>query len=190
MFQGNQLFLSDKVVPTRRQVEKKDSPLADNLFVNPIGEGADPWVTLDPTQPRYLWCLSEGNRGISIYTSTRLESLGQKHIVWKAPSQGPYSKQVWAPELHFINDHWYIYFAASDGDNANHLSYVLKSEGNDPLGQYTLHGPLATGEGEDGRSPNLWAIDVTVMQHAGKLFAIWSGWDTADSDRQYLISPQ
>ena len=190
VFQGNQLFLSDKVVPTRRQVEKKDSPLADNLFVNPIGEGADPWVTLDPTQPRYLWCLSEGNRGISIYTSTRLESLGQKHIVWKAPSQGPYSKQVWAPELHFINDHWYIYFAASDGDNANHLSYVLKSEGNDPLGQYTLHGPLATGEGEDGRSPNLWAIDVTVMQHAGKLFAIWSGWDTADSDRQYLyIAP-
>jgi len=163
-----------------------DESLAEDQFINPVGEGADPWVIRDPNKPRYLWCMSEGNRAIAVHTSDRLESMGQKHIVWEAPGKGPLSKEVWAPELHFLEGRWYIYFAASDGNNANHLSYVLKSEGSDPLGPYSVHGPLATGEGNDGRSPNLWAIDVTVLQHEDKKFAIWSGWDASGTDQQYL----
>ncbi|MCP4811612.1 MAG: sulfatase-like hydrolase/transferase, partial [Planctomycetaceae bacterium] len=37
-------------------------------FVNPVGEGADPWVIRDPNASRYLWCMSEGNRGIAIHS--------------------------------------------------------------------------------------------------------------------------
>ncbi len=190
VFQWNQQMPADAAVPGFNAGGNATTPLADNLFINPIGEGADPWVIRDPNHPRYLWCLSEGNQAIAIHTSDRLESMGQKHIVWNAPATGPYSKEVWAPELHFMDGQWYIYFAASDGNNANHLSYVLQSRSDDPLGPYTLHGPLATGAGKDGRSPNLWAIDVTVLQHDGKRFAIWSGWDAAGTDQQYLyIAP-
>ncbi|OUW87375.1 MAG: hypothetical protein CBD74_01775 [Saprospirales bacterium TMED214] len=190
IFQWNQSLPLDAAVPGFKSGGRSNAPLAENLFVNPIGEGADPWVIRDPNSPRYLWCLSEGNRAIAVHTSNQLESMGQKHIIWEAPSTGPYSKEVWAPELHFIDGRWYIYFAASDGDNANHLSYVLESKTNDPLGQYSLHGPLATGEGQDGRSPNLWAIDVTVLEHNAKQYAIWSGWDAVGTDQQYLyIAP-
>lgn len=190
VFQWNQNLPADAAVPGFKAGGMNDAPLAENLFVNPVGEGADPWVTRDPNSPRYLWCLSEGNRAIAVHTSDHLESMGQKHIVWEAPATGPYSKEVWAPELHFLDGRWYIYFAASDGNNANHLSYVLESKTEDPLGPYSLHGPLATGEGQDGKSPNLWAIDVTVLEHDSKQYAIWSGWDAAGTDQQYLyIAP-
>ncbi|QDT04004.1 Extracellular exo-alpha-(1-_5)-L-arabinofuranosidase precursor [Rubripirellula lacrimiformis] len=164
--------------------------ISPDLFINPIGEGADPWVIRDPNQPRYLWCTSHGNQAISIHSSDRLTSLGKPHTVWTAPQLGPVSAQVWAPELHFMDGRWYVYFAASDGDNANHLAYVLESLTEDPLGQYTLHGPLATGDGDDGMSPNTWAIDMTVLTIKDKRFAIWSGWDVPGSDQQYLyIAP-
>ncbi len=165
-------------------------PLPAGQFVNPIGEGADPWVVRDPNADRYLWCLSEGNRAIAIHTSARLTSFGEKRIVWRAPESGPFSREVWAPELHFMDGHWHIYFAASDGDNQNHLAYVLRSEGEDPLGSYTLHGPLATGDGANGRSPNIWAIDMTPLEYNERLYAIWSGWDAPGTDRQFLyIAP-
>lgn len=168
----------------------KRGGLAPNLFVNPIGEGADPWVVRDPNADRYLWCFSEGNRGIAVHTSRCLTSLGQKHVVWRAPDRGPISREVWAPELHFLDGRWHIYFAASDGRNENHLAYVLRSKTKDPLGSYECHGPFATGEGADGRSPNIWAIDMTVLEHDGKRYALWSGWDAPGTDRQFLyIAP-
>jgi len=157
-------------------------------FTNPIAEGADPWVVKHGDQ--YIWCFSEGNRGISVWLSDRLTSLGTRHVVWEAPESGPYSREVWAPEMHLLDGKWYIYFAASDGRNENHLAYALESAGEDPLGPYQLHGPFATGEGEDGRSPNIWAIDMTVLEHAGKRYAIWSGWDKPGTDRQFqYIAP-
>ena len=76
-------------------------PDADH-FVNPIGEGADPWVIRDPNNDRYLWCFSDGNRGIAIHASRNLTSIGEKHVVWRAPESGPFSREVWAPELHFL----------------------------------------------------------------------------------------
>jgi len=171
-------------------VAKQAGSLPDNQFINPIGEGADPWIIRDPKTPRYLWCMSEGNEAISIHTSDSLTAMGPKRFVWWAPQTGPYSKEVWAPELHFLDDRWYIYFAASDGNNENHLAYVLESRTDDPLGEYDLHGPFATGDGNDGLSPNLWAIDMTVLEHRGKRYALWSGWDRPGSDQQFLyIAP-
>jgi GH43 family beta-xylosidase len=161
--------------------------LADT-FVNPIAEGADPCVIRHGD--KYIWCQSAGNRGVALWVSDRLTSLGTPHVVWQAPESGPYSKEVWAPELQFIDGKFYIYVAASDGKNANHLAYALESEGSDPLGPYKLHGPFATGEGKDGKSPNIWAIDMVAFKSGGKLYAIWSGWDKPGSDQQYLyIAP-
>lgn len=157
-------------------------------FTNPIAEGADPWVVKHGEQ--YVWCFSEGNRGISVWLSDRLTSLGTRHVVWEAPESGPFSREVWAPEMHFLDGKWYIYMAASDGRNENHLAYALESEGEDPLGPYELHGPFATGDGADGKSPNIWAIDMTVLEHEGKRYAIWSGWDAPGTDQQFLyIAP-
>jgi GH43 family beta-xylosidase len=163
-------------------------PAAPETFVNPIAEGADPWVVKHGDG--YLWCFSEGNRGISVWKSDRLTSIGTRRVVWQAPESGPYAREVWAPEMHLLDGRWHIYFAASDGRNENHLAYVLRSASEDPFSRYELHGPFATGEGADGTSPNIWAIDMTVLDHAGKRYALWSGWDAPGTDRQFLyIAP-
>jgi len=159
-------------------------PLADDQFVNPVGEGADPHVVRDGD--RYLWCQSEGNVGVAIWVSDRLTSMGRKHVVWWAPSEGPCSREVWAPELHRLDGRWYIYLAASDGRNRNHLTYVLESAGDDPLGPYDVTGPLWTGDGTPGAGQNRWSIDLTVLRHNDRRYAVWSGWPDADQDLQHL----
>lgn len=162
---------------------QKTGALPKTHFVNPIGVGQDPWVVRDEKNNRYLWCSSEGDRAITIHTSQNLTSFGQRHLVWQSPESGPYSRQVWAPELHLLDGKWHIYFAASDGQNKNHLAYVLRSESDDPLSEYTLHGPIQTGDTSD---LNLWAIDMTPLKVKDQLYAIWSGWNGPETDRQFL----
>jgi GH43 family beta-xylosidase len=164
----------------------EDADLPAGYFVNPIAEGADPCVVRDGDA--YLWCQSEGNVAIAIWVSDRLHSFGRKHVVWRAPAQRPYSKEVWAPELFKLDGRWHIYFAASDGRNRNHLSYVLVARTEDPLGPYDLHGPLFTGEASSDGSgvENLWSIDLTVLEVAGVRYAVWSGWPTRRDDLQHL----
>ena len=52
--------------------------------------------------------------------------------------------RIWAPEIHFINNKWYIYFAADNGDNKNHRMNVLESNSQDALGTYKYMGTLDT----------------------------------------------
>ncbi len=159
----------------------------ERTFVNPICEQADPWMVQD--HGHYLACFADGNTGISIQISEGLTRLGPKHVVWKAPRSGMASREVWAPELHHLGDHWYVYFAASNGENRNHKLWVLESAGEDPLGPYTLHGPLYTGDDPALTASNCWAIDPTILQTGGCDYLLWSGW-VDDHDVQYLyIAP-
>lgn len=160
---------------------------AEPAFVNPVYEGADPWVIKQ--DGHYYLCRSEGDKGISIWKSDKLTDPGVKRIVWEAPAKGWNSHEVWAPELHYLNGRWYIYYAASDGKNVNHRSGVLEAKTDDPQGEYGDKGMLYTGDDLSGRTGNRWSIDTTPLQLGGKLYAIWSGWP-AEEDIQYLyIAP-
>ncbi len=95
----------------------------------------------------------------------------EKKVVWTPPATGPYSKELWAPELHFLDGKWYIYFAADEGHNENHRIYVVENASRDPLeGEWTFKGKLAD-------ASDKWAIDATVFEAGGKTFAVWSGWE-------------
>ncbi len=166
--------------------ETSNGDLPHDRFVNPVGEGADPSVVRDGD--RFLWCQAEGNVGISIWVSDRLTSMGTKHVVWMAEAEGACSKEVWAPELHLIDGRWHIYFAASNGENRNHRTFVLVADTDDPLGSYSLHGPVFTGDEPGG--DNLWSIDFTVLQHHGRLYGLWSGWPDLDTDLQHLYAAE
>jgi len=174
------------------------------MFTNPIAPGADPWVIRH--DGRYYFCSSRQNT-IRVACSERLTAPPQWRVVWRAPQTGWNRAMVWAPELHRLRDRWYIYYAASAGDNNAHRVGVLAALTDDPCGPYRDCGPLYTGDQlpaatttadsqGDNRPPpttdwpdNRWAIDATVLDHAGRLYLIWSGWPAAD-DVQYLyIAP-
>jgi GH43 family beta-xylosidase len=121
-------------------------------------------------QGQYYFCESRNHRTIHVRKSRSILDIGQDDgvIVWTPPKSGLNSQGVWAPELHWINGKWYIYFAADDGQNENHRMWVLESVTSDPQGEYLCKGSLET----DG-----WAIDGTVLQtDEGGLYFIWSGW--------------
>lgn len=174
-----------KALAAAREDARLDS--VEPAFVNPIGEGSDPWVIRHGDH--YYYCESEGDEGVSVWKSDRLTDRGTKRVVWERPKTGWNCRQVWAPELHRLGGRWYIYYAASDGRNENHRAGVLEAVGDDPQGEFADKGMLYTGDDIAGRSNNRWAIDVTPLEIDGRLYAIWSGWPGTD-DVQYLyIAP-
>jgi GH43 family beta-xylosidase len=141
------------------------------MITNPIlpAHSADPWMIFH--EGFYYYCQSaNGDTGIRVRRSATIAGIAEDEgvVVWKAPRFGMNSREVWAPELHFINGKWFIYYAADDGDNVNHRMWVLESETSDPMGEYICRGCLQT----DG-----WAIDGTpLVMPDGRLFFSWSGW--------------
>jgi len=153
-------------------------------FTQPIRHGADPWVVRHGEN--YFWAFSDQSKGIRLHRSKTLTRPGEGKVVWTAPETGPYSKQVWAPEIHFIDQKAYLYFAASDGRNENHRMFVLESATADPLGPYRMRGELYTGDDVAGGSTPRWAIDGTLLEHKGARYFIWSGWHD-DTDVQFIF---
>lgn len=161
--------------------EKEEREMA--VFTNPIAEtGNDPWVYFHAGY--YYYCYS-GQGGIVIAKVKNLYELGaaKGKRVWAPPANTMYSKELWAPELHYLNGEWYIYVAADDGDNANHRMYVLKGTSQDPLEPFTFVGKITD-------DTDKWAIDGTVMQYQDKLYFIWSGWEGDQNLRQDIYIAQ
>ena len=135
--------------------------------------GQDPWVVAHDGS-LLLVQSAGGNRRIVVKRFQDLDRMDRnvEKEIWAPAGPSRHRRHVWAPELHAIEGRWYVYFAASDGRAANHRTYALVAD--DPLGPYQELGPVG-----DPRH-DVWAIDLTVFSHAGRLHAIWSGWDGLD----------
>ena len=134
----------------------------------------DPWVV--ERNGRYYYCLSRGRAGragvavAELKDMPRVTARGAK-VVWTAPESGPYSKELWAPELHYLRGRWYIYVAADDGNNHNHRMIVLRAKTDDPTGPFEFAGFVKD-------TTDKWAIDGTVLEAPdGELYFVWSGWE-------------
>ena len=140
------------------------------VFQNPILEaGADPFVTV--WQGSYYYVYSAGDAAIEVSRADNLHHLTHEgKCVFRPEADKPYSKHLWAPEIHEIDGDWYLYVAADDGDLAKHRMYVLKSKDKTPDGEYEMVGEISA-------EPNCLAIDGTVLKYGGKLYFVWSGWD-------------
>lgn len=154
--------------------------ISEETFTNPIVEsGADPWVIF--WKNNYYYCRADKD-GISVSQSMRLQDIGltRRAKVWTPPEAGPYSSGIWAPELHYLNGKWHIYFAADDGNNVNHRMYVLEGDSQNPQGSYTFRGKITV-------AVDRWAIDGTVlMLDDGTMYFLWSGWEGFENIRQNL----
>lgn len=156
----------------------------EGFLTNPIAEsGADPWVVR--WKEFYWYCRSADGR-IWIHKAARLQDIAREPgaPVWTPPPGTPYSKELWAPELHHLDGRWYIYVAADDGNNHNHRMYVLEGDPEDPQKPFAFKGKIAD-------PSDRWAIDGTVLAMPdGKKYFVWSGWEGAENVAQHLyIAP-
>lgn len=139
-------------------------------FTNPLlNSGPDPWVAQDNSN--YYFTSTTGE-GLNVYQTAKMSLLSQATVktAWTPPATGNYSHDIWAPELHYIQNKWYAYFAADNGNDTTHRIYVLET--NDPT-PYTTNW---TFKGQLTPKTDRWAIDATIFQYNGNLYALWSGW--------------
>ncbi|MBC7922597.1 MAG: glycoside hydrolase family 43 protein [Ferruginibacter sp.] len=147
-------------------------------FANPLlPSGADPWTVYHDGYYYYTHSLQDS---ITLWKTRNLADLGhaERKTVWKPPVAGPHSHQLWAPELHHLRGKWYLYYAASDGNNRHHRLWVLENSSPDPLeGPWILKGKVSD-------ASDKWAIDGTVFENGGQLYLAWSGWEGDVNGRQ------
>jgi GH43 family beta-xylosidase len=153
-------------------------------FTNPLGTGADPWVVR--RGDAYYFAESRNN-AIWVHKTGWLTTITSGGVaVWTPPATGWNQTNIWAPELHFIDGHWYIYYAAGSSGPPfiAQRAGVLQSVTDDPQGSYTDLGMLYTGDDVANQTTPVWAIDLTVHRINGQLYAVWSGWEqNASTDR-------
>ncbi|MBQ9128334.1 MAG: family 43 glycosylhydrolase [Thermoguttaceae bacterium] len=147
---GRRLFAQDAA--NKEASKNAASDAAPDAPSKPIyvRKGADPWIL--EFRGKYIWSQSNNpTRQIVLSIGDTPDKPGRPRPVWTAPEKGPYSRELWAPEIHFIDGRFYIYFAADDGDNKNHLTYVLVSENDDPFRNTASKGrftPATTSKGK------------------------------------------
>lgn len=95
-------------------------------------------------------------------------------VIW-SDNTASRSGNMWAPEFYLLDNgsgaqRWYHYYTAGDGsDLGTQRSYVLESEGTDPMGPYHFKAQLL----------DYWAIDVSVLKVGTQLYLMFSAWQGA-----------
>lgn len=164
-----------------KHIQKREGT-AKTTFTNPLlPSGADPWVIHHNGYYYYMQTMYEK---LVIWKTKDLGNLksAEKKVIWKAIPNTNYAHEIWAPELHYINGKWYVYFAADDGHNKNHRMYVLENGSTDPLhGEWKFKGKIAA-------PTDNWAIDGSVFAYKDQWYMIWSGWkgDTNGQQNIYI----
>lgn len=95
--------------------------------------------------------------------------------LWHKHNSGPQSIHIWAPEIHFIEGAWYIYYAAGDKRDVWAIRpYVLKCCGNDPMtDDWEELGIMQAADGDDF-SFHSFSLDATVFENKGLYYYIWA----------------
>ena len=96
--------------------------------------------------------------------------------IWTKHETGPMSHLIWAPELHRVNDKWYIYFGSApndgiDDDTFNHRVMCLENADDDPMSDnWVERGQVDTGW-------ETFALDATSFEHNGAQYLVWGQQD-------------
>lgn len=153
---------------------------AQQTFSNPILDyGADPYSTY---HNGYYYYTHTMQNHLVLMKTKNLADLknAEKKIIWTAPINTDYSAEIWAPEFHFINGKWYVYFAADNGSNSTHRMYVLENDSENPMeGKWIFKGKIAA-------LTDKWAIDGNVFTYKRKMYMIWSGWEGDTNGQQNI----
>lgn len=138
---------------------------------------ADPFIMKAPDGYYYFTASVPEYDGIRLRRAASLAALAEagEHEIWHRHESGPMSFNIWAPELHFIDGHYYIYFAGGDKDEIFKIRpYVLKCESDDPIaGPWTECGMMQAAD-DDPFSFRAFSLDATVFENKGFWYYVWA----------------
>lgn len=150
---------------------------APALFNNPlIAQRADPHVWKHTDGYYYLTATVPEYDRIVLRRATTLQGLASapETVIWRKHSSGEMGAHIWAPEIHFIDGRWFIYFAAGRADDIWRIRmYVLENSSANPLtGTWAERGRIFT-------HLDTFSLDATTFVHNGARYLAWAQSDPA-----------
>ena len=142
-----------------------------------ILQRADPYVCRHTDGSYYFTASVPDYDRIVLRRSKTLAGLkdAKEVTIWHRHLFGPMSKHIWAPELHFLDGKWYIYFAGGEMASPWKIRpYVLECTDEDPItGKWMEKGKMRAAD-EDKFSFRAFSLDATVFESKGKKYYIWA----------------
>jgi len=137
---------------------------------------SDGWYYLMATVPEYDRLELRRARSIAGLVGAEAQ------VVWRQHAQGPMSRHIWAPELHFIDGRWFIYFSAGEAKEPWKIRmWVLENDSANPQeGRWIERGQLKT-------AWESFTLDATVFEHRGQRFMAWAQNDPASQNHSTNI---
>jgi GH43 family beta-xylosidase len=139
---------------------------------NPIiPQRADPQVLLHKDGYYYLTATAPEYDRIEVRRAKTLGELSTAEVktVWKKHAAGTMGAHIWAPEIHYFDNKWYIYFTAGDAKDIWKIRlYVLVNDSPNPLeGDWKELGQIKT-------EWDTFTLDATIFDHKGKRYIAWA----------------
>lgn len=133
-----------------------------NPLIKDNSKSRDPFITF--WNGNYYSCY-DGKDKVVVRKFSSFEEIvnAEEKIVYK--SEGDMPIEWYAPEMHLIDGHWYIYGAPCHPNSQCHSMQVLRSVSDDPFSDYEYMGYVKGLEGK-------WSIDGNVFTYKDKLYMV------------------
>lgn len=150
--------------------------MSKHHYPNPlIEQRADPFIYRHTDGYYYFTASVPEYDRLELRRAPTLTGLAQAEAVtvWHKPERGLMSALIWAPELHFIEGRWYLYFAAAHSPEIadglfQHRMFVLECDATNPLtGNWVEKGRVAT-------PLDSFSLDATHFEHRGQHYYLWA----------------
>ncbi|MDQ7906441.1 family 43 glycosylhydrolase [Phytohabitans sp. ZYX-F-186] len=146
-------------------------------YTNPlVAQRADPHIVKHTDGYYYMTATAPEYDRIVLRRATTLQGLAgaSESVIWRRHTSGEMAAHIWAPEIHYINGRWYVYFAAGRSDDVWAIRmYVLENASANPLaGSWTERGRIVT-------PLNTFSLDATTFVHNGTRYLAWAQNDPA-----------
>lgn len=142
-----------------------------------IPQRADPYVYRHTDGTYYFTASVPAYDRIVLRSSCTLAGLAEAEevTVWKKHESGIMSEHIWAPELHYLDGKWYIYFAGSQKEDIWALRpYVLECADADPMTGTWVEKGMMTCASNDEYSFRAFSLDATVFENKGRYYYVWA----------------
>ncbi|THV33412.1 glycoside hydrolase family 43 protein [Glycomyces buryatensis] len=156
-----------------------------------IEERADPQILRHEDGRYYFTGTVPAYDRIILRGADTLDGLreAEERTIWTVHEAGPMGSHIWAPEIHFVDGAWYVYFAAGDAGSETAdvwriRMYVLENRGANPLeGEWTEKGQITT-------PIDSFSLDATTFAVNGKRYLCWAQHnpELADSNTSLFLA--
>ncbi|MCH5339866.1 MAG: glycoside hydrolase family 43 protein [Acetatifactor sp.] len=142
-----------------------------------IEQRADPYVYRHTDGSYYFTASVPAYDRIVLRRSETLQglALAEEKTLWMKHESGEMSQHIWAPELHYLDGKWYIYFAAGERDDIWKIRpFILECTGQDPMTDAWVERGKMQRSDDDIYSFEAFSLDATIFENKGERYYVWA----------------